>query len=117
MSALTKRLAKLEGKSTTDDLVVVIQRFGAGEYNRVKGPTGEMIERLPKESEEAFLDRARDEVVATIKRAMGPQPCYVIQPLRNGEQELATTPQIRPQLTKDEWLTAHGLQPVENVQK
>lgn len=117
MSALTKRLAKLEGKSATDDLVVVIQRFGAGEYTRAKGPTGEMIERLPKESEDAFLIRASDELTAITKKEMGPQPCYVIQPLRSGERELATTPQIRPQLTKDEWLISHGLQPVENAQK
>lgn len=117
MSALKKRLAKLEGKGGVDDLVVVIQRFGAGEYERVKGPTGEMIERRPKEREENFLARASDELVAATKRKMGVQPCYVIQPLRNGEQELATAQQIRPQLTKDEWLTAHGLQPLDNVRK
>ena len=117
MSALTKRLAKLERKIGTEDLVVVIQRFGVGEYDRVKGTDGELIMRLPNESEEAFLDRASVEIVAATKRAKGPQPCYVIQPLRNGEQALETAPQVRPQLTRDEWLTAHGLQPVGNVQK
>lgn len=117
MSGLAKRIAKLEGNGSADDLVVVIQRFGAGEYERAKGPTGAMIERRPKESENDFLERASDELVAATKREMGLQPCYVIQPLRNGEQELATTPQIRPQLTKDEWLAAHGLQPVDNGNK
>ncbi|RZI41512.1 hypothetical protein EGT07_18195 [Herbaspirillum sp. HC18] len=115
MSVLGKRLARLEGKRNDDDLVVVIQRFGAGEYDRVKGPIGAMIERRHMESEEDFLARASDELVAATKREMGPQPCYVIQPLRNGEQELATTPQIRPQLSRDEWLKAHGMSPIDNA--
>lgn len=116
MSALSKRLARLEGTNGTEDLVVVIQRFGgAGEYTSVKSTTGRTVERLLKESEEAFLDRARDEIVATTKNEMGPQPCYVMQLLRNGEAALETTPQVRPTVTRDEWLVAHGIKPIDNT--
>lgn len=114
MSVLSKRLAKLEGTMATEDFVVVLQRFGPGEYDRAKGPGGEMIMRQPKESEVAFLERASNEIVAAIKKDKGPQPCYVIQPLRNGETALETTPQVRPALTRDEWLSAHGLKPIDN---
>jgi hypothetical protein len=118
MSTLSKRLAKLEGTSGTDDLVVLIQQFGvAGEYDRVKGYGDQMIERLPQESEEAFLDRAREEIVSATKNAIGAQPCYVMQPLRKAEKALETAPQVRPSLTQDEWLIAHGLQPVTKAQE
>jgi hypothetical protein len=112
MSALTKRLAKLEGTTATEDLVVVIQRFGPGEYDRVKGEHGQMVLRLPKESEEAFLERARNEIVSAIKNEVGMQPCYVLQPLRENETELQTALQVRPTVTRDEWLIAHGLEPI-----
>lgn len=114
MSTLSKRLAKLEGAAATEDLVVVLQRFGPGEYDRAKGPGGEMIMRLPKESEEAFLERASNEIVAAIKKEKGPQPCYVIQPLRRNEEALETEPQPRPRVTRDEWLAAHGLKPIDD---
>jgi hypothetical protein len=118
MSTLSRRLAKLEGTNGDDDLVVLIQQFGvAGEYDRVKGYDDQMIERLPQESEEAFLDRARDEIVSATKKAIGAQPCYVMQPLRKGERVLETVPQPRPTVSKDEWLTAHGLQPVTKAQE
>ncbi|GEM_PF-6678842 len=113
MSTLSKRLAKLEGTNGTDDLVVIISRFGGeGEYDHVKGPGGQMIKRLPKEREDVFLDRARDEIVSATKNEMGPQPCYVMQPLRSSERALEMTPQPRPTVTRDEWLIGHGMNPI-----
>jgi hypothetical protein len=116
VSQLNKRLAKLEGKTSADDLVLIIQRFGAGEYRRAKGPCEQMIERLPNEREEAFLVRASDEIVSSTKRDLGPQPYYIVQPLRDKENALATTPQMHPILTRDEWMVAHGLLPIAGEQ-
>jgi hypothetical protein len=113
MSMLSKRLHKLEGKGT-DDLVVVITQFGDGEYYRVKGLSGQLVDRLARESEDAFLERARGEIVSTVKRQQGPQSCYVIQPLRKADKELATEPQLHPTVTRDEWLRAHGLMQIDS---
>ena len=112
MSMLSKRLNKLEGKSS-EDMIVVITQFGDGEYYRVKGPNGQMIDRLPRESEDAFLDRACDAIVSTVKRQQGPQSCYVMQPLRKTDKELVTEPQLHPTVTRDEWLQAHGLAAID----
>jgi hypothetical protein len=116
MSALTKRLMKLESITAgSEDCVVVIQRFGgSGEYDRVKGSDGQMVHRLPGETEEELLARARDEIVEGIKRERGQQPCYVLQPLRGNEAALETDIQPRPQVTRDEWLAAHGLKPIDD---
>jgi hypothetical protein len=115
MNVLGKRLAKLEGPNNAEDLVVIIQRFGGtGEYDRVKGGHGQLVLRLPGENESAFIERARDEIVTAIKRNVGRQACYVLQPLRKEETELQTVQQLHPTVTKDEWLIAHGLFPVSN---
>lgn len=92
----------------------MIQRFGRGEYERVKGPAGQLVNHRPDESEDSFLERTSDEIVAETKKQLGTQPCYVVQPLRRNEETLETEPQPRPRITRDEWLAANGLKPIDD---
>jgi hypothetical protein len=127
MSTIKRRLAKLEGAQTADDLAVTIYTWsGEGEFVQVKSASGSTVARDPNESEESFLSRASDELVASEKKNGGHAP-FVMWALRDRGEEKESdflkqkmreaAPSLRPELSRDEWLIAHGLQPVGDFPK
>lgn len=106
---LKSRLEKLELEQNHDDIAVMIYRWsGEGQFAYVKAPAGQNISRLPEEDNESFLERAVSELRVLTKNEtrVGPLVLWV---LRESETPTESEPQFRPQLTKEEWLVAHGL--------
>lgn len=67
MQTIEKRIAALEQASPPADGMVIIRRIVRpghldAEIHRLRGDGGELWERLPGESEPAFIDRASGEV-------------------------------------------------------
>lgn len=67
MQTIEKRIAALEQASPPAEGMTIIRRFVSpghldAEIHRLRGDDGELWERLPGETEQAFIDRASGEV-------------------------------------------------------
>lgn len=63
MSILKKRIGKLEGGANRDAVVVLLHSWlGDGEYHGLCHGN-KLIRRMAAETEEAFIDRAQEELV------------------------------------------------------
>lgn len=67
MQTLQKRIAALESVNPPDENLTIIRRVVSpghldAEIHRLHGDDGELWERLPGETEQAFIDRASGEV-------------------------------------------------------
>jgi len=85
MSNLGRRISKLEGRTGREStLVLLCSWVGDGEYHGVRHGDS-VIRRRPDESEEAFLDRAENEL---LDRSGNP-PVLTCFAIRQSELEAA----------------------------
>lgn len=101
MRTLNRRIAKLECATEENDLVVLLQRCGSGDNTKITGPGDQVVIRVENETEDDFIGRAADEIVARVKAESGAQPCYVLRAYRDSQHEVTPLVQIFTGATRD----------------
>lgn len=101
MSALTKRMAKLELSSGANGTSsTVFSWLGTGEYTRVTGG-GMTIDRKSGEPESEFMERAESEITEAAQKAGTVKP-GVLWADRDGFEELQPYPAPRTPMSREE---------------
>lgn len=87
MSALSKRVSKIEGENKSEELIVLLHSWADdGEYYGIRSAHG-FVGRNDGEAEREFIDRAKAELMAIAKKSGHNSPCLVCWALKQTEIE------------------------------